>query len=180
MEMMSNSIILYGDNTKIKAMKKILEGFVSIFQSSKRELQLERLAKVLGMDVSGIAHGGYIEEIGDIEGDGTMVRLNVETCWQPLDEFWDLFCRNHDLKYASLTDGPDCHWIHGDLEETFFPENYKLDVYEDNAYGLKNDVYYFETKEELQEWLDAHATQPTTPEFFSDCDFAELIKFERD
>ncbi len=152
----------------------------------KKIYALSEVAEELEIDISeDIYCRGSIHYI-DRSDDGSLF-LDVETAWEPVNDFWDVFTEKMDLKYASLSEecGMEIYVIHNDLDAIHFPENYLLDIWE-KYQGLTDDYYYFETEKELCTYMsEVIANHQFTSfeevkDFIDDMDIGSAHQYSRD
>lgn len=182
----SNKIIFYGEREKVQA----LYDAVTAFYNPRQTNTLYNFALLLGMEEKDIpscrGDFSYIEEIEFTSEDEVQFFVDVETAWSPVNEYWACICNYFGINYAASSEecGHGIFVIHNDPDGQFFPENYSIDIWDNNEYGIKSDVYFFKTAEEVMEFLNEEAEETFSyeewKEIFEEEDFGAIREWERD
>lgn len=178
----NNIIVLEGS---IPGRKRISEALHAL-QPSVRLVTLTEFAEKLGAPCgTGVLNLLKRGEITDfIESDDDII-IYSDTAWNPTVGYWKFICSELNLSYSLKAEEPNCRvfQIYNDPNESRFPENWYLDVWDDNEFDLPIDTRYFSKAENVLSYLNNGADEKHTIdewiEIFNEEGFAILGQFER-
>ena len=130
-----------------------------------------------------LSYEGDTGSVSSYDFDGkNVLYVSFDFAWDDHREFLNALAEILEAKWSGLFDS-DGLWKVDPLK--FFPENYLVDVFDNNNIGLPNDIHeFFETEKEIEEYLNKVSNQRYTYEEWKntldESDFGRIEEIDED
>lgn len=178
-----DEITVYGDKDKVKTIYDFLTGL-------QEELHINQIPlSYIKESLDFSEYDGDLRYfIDSVELKDDKVIITAELANTAHEEFFDYLADNFDVDYCIYADYADegSKAVINDPQGYVYPQQYVLEVWDTNDFGLDEENYYFNDDIELKEFCKEHNIPDDLylgtdfDDFDFDTDFMSLYKIDRD
>lgn len=177
-----NSVYLLGKPATLKTIRDTIKDLID--SSERHQTTLEKLQERLDFVCEGwgITYDSGLDYFNDDEIEDGKLLIDVCTAWNSVPDYWKALCDKYSLQFSELVDVDGEIFVENDCEKRYFPNEYRLEIWEENDYEFEDDE--FESEELLLSYLSTKSCEVHSLEewmqIFDDEEIGSIKEIERD